>query len=323
MNCPSCGSVITDAPNFCPSCGKRLNKEVPKSDFEIGKIAALDTIKNDFRNWILGLAAIFGLLGFLGVREYVKSAVDSSVRDALNSLSSRIEKASTDAQDATAKARIETKQLDTTIDMLDGKATTLTKSIDAVNSQKNRLVASAEQLQAQQRQMVKATNDLDEKRKQLARIIESENLTTLFAKMRSDFYRIRTVEARVEFVASSEQFGADLPEYFSFAQIALARPVSSGSKERQFVAELRILNDSSPTRLFKQGNARPSSVVFNYVLFDPFQRDLEGKPMSALNGIDDLLLQFRTSAPDADQKVKNFRKFLEQLVDCRSEFVST
>lgn len=136
MNCPSCGNVVVDATNFCPFCGKRLNKEMPKSDFEIGKIAALDTIKSDVLNWLLRIAGVGALIGIFGIHEYVKLAVDSSVKGQLGSLSQKIEKASADAEDSTARARIESKQLDSTIDALGTKATDLSKSVDAVARRK-------------------------------------------------------------------------------------------------------------------------------------------------------------------------------------------
>jgi uncharacterized membrane protein YvbJ len=104
MHCPSCGATLAQFSNFCPTCGKHLGKDVPKSDFEIGKIAALDNIKSDFLKWVLGFAAIAGIVGILSVREYVKTAVDSAVKSQLDSLSHRIDKASTGAEEATAEA---------------------------------------------------------------------------------------------------------------------------------------------------------------------------------------------------------------------------
>ncbi|MGA8149482.1 MAG: hypothetical protein WB952_00780 [Terriglobales bacterium] len=268
-----------------------MNKDVPKSDFEIGKIAALDTIKSDILRWMLALAAIAGLVGIVGVREYVKTAVDSAVRSQLSSLSGRIEKASTDAEESTAKARIETRQLDSTIDELGGRATDLSKSIGAVGAEKDRLLTAAQQLKVQQQEMVKATDDLEEKREQLAKIIETENLTTLFAKMRSDFYRVRTLEARVECFASSGQFSKEVPEFFPFAQMSLVRTAKPNSPE-QLVAQLHVVNDQNPTAMQQPGAAGASSVIYDYALFEPFQRSLEGKPMRVLDGVDRILLQY-------------------------------
>ncbi len=325
MNCPSCGIAVGDSNNFCASCGKRLNKDVPKTDFEVGKIAALDTIKTDIRNWVLGLGAIAALLGFIGVREYVSRAVDSAITAQLSSLAGRIEKASNDAAEATAKARIETKQLDSTIDGLNGKAMELTKGISTVESEKHRVLSSVQGLHEQQQRMIAATNDLDDKRKQLARIIETENLTTLFAKMRSDFYRIRTVEARVEFIAADRAFPSELNEYFSFAQIGLRRKAAAAPQD-SLVAQLHVVDSTNPTfmSLDAPASAKPSatSVIYNYVLFDPFRRRLEGKPMSTLNGIDSLELEYRTLVDNKpDEKVKNFRRFVAAVGEIKIEIL--
>lgn len=319
MNCPSCGINVDQTNNFCSSCGKRLSKDIPKSDFEIGKIAALDTIKSDILKWFFGLVAVAGLLGFVGVREYVKTAVDTAVKSQLDALSNRIEKASNDAEESTAEANLETKQLNSTIESLNNKTSDLSKSINAVDAQKGRLLTATQQLDERKRQMLKATDDLEQKRQQLAKIIESENLTTLFAKMRSDFYRIHTLEARAEFVFTPDV--QKLPrELFSFAQMTFL-----GGSPQQSVMEFRILNDTSPTVMYRgePGTSQPASAIYNYALFEPFHRSLDGKPMRLLNGINLLKVDWRArlDGEDPSGKTQAFREFFTSLSEVRVEIL--
>jgi hypothetical protein len=181
------------------------------------------------------------------------------------------------------------------------------------------LLIATQQLQTQQQQMMKATGDLEDKRKQLAKIIETENLTTLFAKLRSDFYRIHTLEARVEYRASAQEFSKDLSEYFPIARVSLTR---SAGPNAGVIVQWFCLNDTKPTALSESGGGNFSSLIYDYALFDPFQRKLEGKPMDVLEGIDQLQIEYRTLVgPDPGQKTKNFRKFLAEVGEVRVEIL--
>ena len=86
------------------------------------------------------------------------------------------------------------------------------------------------------------------------------------------------------------------------------------------VAQLHVVNIPSPTRIAHEGGGDVSSLIYDYVLFDPFQRSLEGKPIKVLDGIDRLRLEYRVVAqPDPDEKTRNFRKFLAALGEVRVE----
>ena len=62
MVCSFCGDPHGDSDNYCPRCGRSPKKKTPYSDFELGRIAALDTIKKDFWSWFLSLFAVLSIL---------------------------------------------------------------------------------------------------------------------------------------------------------------------------------------------------------------------------------------------------------------------
>ncbi len=89
-NCPSCQHPAAESDNFCSACGRPLTKGVAASDFEIGKIAALDTIKKDILVWIGAPAAIIGalftILAYFGITDLIKTRVSDEVNQELRSV---------------------------------------------------------------------------------------------------------------------------------------------------------------------------------------------------------------------------------------------
>ena len=83
VECSVCGSACPDAARYCANCGNALQEVNRPSAFEVGRIAALDSIKSEIVKW-LGLpiaivTAIAGLLGYLGVTNIVNTAVQTQV----------------------------------------------------------------------------------------------------------------------------------------------------------------------------------------------------------------------------------------------------
>src|SRR3981081_2657436 len=85
--CATCGGEIPEAGRYCPNCGTRADASKAPSDFEIGKIAALASIKGDilkwFGGWGAGIAAVGAILGYFGMHEFIKSTVTENVKSEL------------------------------------------------------------------------------------------------------------------------------------------------------------------------------------------------------------------------------------------------
>ena len=66
------------------NCGVSMDGEPAPSPFEIGKIAALATIRRDVLTWLGGSVAVIGaafaILAYFGVNELVKSSVSEQVK---------------------------------------------------------------------------------------------------------------------------------------------------------------------------------------------------------------------------------------------------
>ena len=71
MECNICASPIEPDDKYCFNCGHAVIGHPRSHDFEIGKIAALSTIKKDILTWFGGaalfLTIIVGFLAFFGL----------------------------------------------------------------------------------------------------------------------------------------------------------------------------------------------------------------------------------------------------------------
>jgi hypothetical protein len=75
---------MEDAARFRSRCGAADTGPKPLDDFEIGRIAALGSVKTDIPKWVGGSTAIFGtviaVLGFFGVRESLNASMIEEVK---------------------------------------------------------------------------------------------------------------------------------------------------------------------------------------------------------------------------------------------------
>jgi hypothetical protein len=89
VECPNCHQrVIQESTNFCSNCGRQLDKNAPLSDFERGRIDAINNIKQEFWNWLnlpASILAIFGLMitvsTIFGIQLFITSQVETKVQN--------------------------------------------------------------------------------------------------------------------------------------------------------------------------------------------------------------------------------------------------
>ena len=98
QQCMRCNAIAKQNDQFCSKCGKKFSKNAEISDFEIGRIAALDTIKGDILKWFGLLSLVLGILALFGINEILKSSVNSAVTLQTNELKSDLEKAAIDSR---------------------------------------------------------------------------------------------------------------------------------------------------------------------------------------------------------------------------------
>jgi hypothetical protein len=89
--CPQHGQFI-DQYKFCPLCAWPLDENARRADFELGRLEALNTIKQDIINWFINrfglIASAIGLLsillGFYSCNNIITTNVEKSVREEVN-----------------------------------------------------------------------------------------------------------------------------------------------------------------------------------------------------------------------------------------------
>src|SRR5271154_2087289 len=122
VTCPTCHAEAEDEARFCSQCGTSLDTSGRGhlSDFEIGKIAALDSVKKDILKWVGGsvtvIGAAFAALAYLGLNATLQSSVTEQVKSSLQQNHKDISKAirdmyvtlgKTDTDQASVKVTLE------------------------------------------------------------------------------------------------------------------------------------------------------------------------------------------------------------------------
>ena len=98
MNCPKCHKEILAESLYCSFCGTNIHQEASLSHFEIGKLAALESIKKEILSWLARLWIPITILAFFGTWGAVNSLVNSRVDKVLENMVTKIDTVSQRAQ---------------------------------------------------------------------------------------------------------------------------------------------------------------------------------------------------------------------------------
>lgn len=85
-NCPTCSAPISGGAKFCSYCGRSLGQQSTKSDFDIGRIAALDDVKKSVLTWVGGIGTILAIVGGYAIFGAVSTSVSNEITKKLDFL---------------------------------------------------------------------------------------------------------------------------------------------------------------------------------------------------------------------------------------------
>jgi len=311
MPCPQCKREVEEADGFCRGCGKNLKPgSTPRSDFELGRISALETVKEDIRKWLAIYAVIVTLAGGFGIHEFIKSRISTAVDERLGALEKKIEVASDKANEQTARATIRGEQLEQSVQTLGNRSKDVDSSLKGLQGKGARLETSIRGLDRQRVEMESAARDLQEKEKKLHDVIESENLATIFAKLRADLYRIRSLDAKI--IVWLNRTDAVV---FPAAQISLWKKDKGGNQDN--VVQFQITEQDQPTFVETKDSSgkKVIAVLYRYKLFAPYESGLRNKNIDALDGITHMDLSYRQTFREGthDDNAKLVRNYFNSI----------
>jgi hypothetical protein len=190
--CSICGSTFPDTARYCANCGNALREATRPSAFEVGRIAALDTMKSEIFKWLALPAAVVtviaGIGGYLGVTNIINTEVQTRVR---NEIDREIDKNSahlTNLVNEMHKKYVDVAQEQGAVRALqqDSKKLLDTEKQELVDLEENKtkLAASINSASEQEKR-------LEEQEKRLEETIVKMKLRPLLMKLQYDFEHVR------------------------------------------------------------------------------------------------------------------------------------
>jgi len=275
-------------------------------------------MKTEFISWFVRPAAIItillAVLAYFGVNEMVKNRVSDGIKDTIQSIQKTIEDASSKALQSAAKAEIETNQVEVKLSQLNSAVTDAEK-------QKDDLEKSLTELSTARQGLLTTASDLQQREASLKKVIDTQNLATIFAQLRNDHYRVRTLRARVLIDYIQQPPGNPVVAQYSLNTISLtkATPNKTPREESyvvQFVVSGQVVNLVLPA-------SKATGALVQYEMYPVFERTLANYPMQNLDGIDKISLQFGPEGPSqqksADQIISDLEKFTKLVKDLAVE----
>jgi len=244
------------------------------------------------------------------VNEIIKSKVVDAVANDLQTIQKKTDDASAKALQSSAEADIETRKVDRTLADLESKQTNLQKSLDDTDQRKDQLEKSIIDLNSSKERMVKATAELEQKESDLKKIIDTEHLTTIFAELRNDHYRVRTLKARALYEYSQAPTPTTI--LFTLNTISLSRGLSNKNPpEEDYVVQFH--QNGIPVNL-NNPIGTPQGLLVTYDMYPVFEQRIVSRPLTNLDGISRLSLQFGPSTQAPPLTIDTTMKNLEELV---------
>jgi hypothetical protein len=183
--CSICGTDSPASARYCANCGSLLGEANAPSAFEVGRIAALDSVKSEILKW-LGvpfaiLTAVAGVLGYFGVTNIINSEVHDQVEK-------QIDKNFAVTTNEIMKKFVEISNEEGSIKVLEKEAQ---NALAALQENRKQLATLLAESQLQQSALTTSIQSSVDKEKKLQQDIDTLQLGPFLAKLRYDFYHLR------------------------------------------------------------------------------------------------------------------------------------
>jgi hypothetical protein len=184
-SCSICNNDSPASARYCANCGTVLGETNTRSPFEVGRIAALDSVKSEIVKW-LGvpfaiLTAVAGVLGYFGVANIINSEVHEQVEKELD-------KNFATTTNEIMKKFVDISNQEGSINALETQAQ---HALADLQDTKKQLSASLAETQRDQGILTTSIQSSTKQEKALEQEISSLKLGPFLAKLSYDFYHVR------------------------------------------------------------------------------------------------------------------------------------
>jgi hypothetical protein len=301
--CPTCNAEADDEAKFCCNCGTKLQRSGPLSDFEIGKIAALDSIKKDTLKWIGGSASIIGvafaLLAYFGLNETLKSSVAEQVKAELKQNKDDIDKAIKELYVALGKA-------DKDQEKINKLFTDSLTMIAKVTDNESQLKSNTDDAIAQLHFLKDSITTTDSERKELESIIKKLNIASLINKLKYDFYHVRDFRGSLDVVVNPT-----INKIHGFDAIIDLYQVRTGDDGKIIDKQLAEFGHNTVTAT-RDRNNNVMRLQSKFFVFQPFEDKIFNHEISEFEQVDVLEIRMILDAED-NVSIDQVRSSLENI----------
>jgi hypothetical protein len=222
------------------------------------------------------------------------------------------EDASKEALQSGAIADLETTKVESTLSDLEGKRATLQKSLDETDQRKVQLEKSAAELGESEKSLVAASGELQQREDALKKVIDTEDLAKTFAELRNDHYRVRTLRARAIYEVS--QVPAT-PIQFTLNTISLLKvPPNTTPTPQANIVQFYQVGQPLALAGVMSGSLILSGSLITYEMYPVFELKIVSHPLTNLDGITRLSLQFGPVTPTPPLTTDSTINNLDELV---------
>ncbi len=248
QNCSNCKQSIEEKFNFCPVCAYPLKANL-LTDYETGKISALNSLKKEMLIWFAGLLTVIGIssyFGFSGIDTQIQLAVANEMKSSQESINS-----------AKIKTELMAEKSNATLKIIEGELEKIEKS------NKDLYVSLAE---------------LNESKERLESLLSEENDQLYFALLKKDFLRLKNIELRISYAYKVKYFDDVIMKNPSIPAVLVSFYTDKVLPLAQFSPNLKK-DDLVPLKFVYQ-NLRGYAV--DYPLMKVFRDDLYRKDIEEL-----------------------------------------
>ena len=310
IQCANCKKELQGDDSYCSRCGLPVKSSNKLSDFEVGQIAALETIKGDIwervRRWaaLLPLLSVIvalglGLLAWFGVGEVISNRAKSAAENHLHSLRDYIQNTSNTLFKTVAEVEYK----------LGEDRKKLQSELDGIRE-------TGSEIAKEQNELRKEIKALRGKRDEIASILGETSFVTALHKLRYELYRVQDIEIRYSIIFSYD----DLNLAFKFHKDShLSVYFSKYEDDTGTWQKIEFTTYDEPT-FYKNSSENKVKIINRAKPFEKFSDRFIGQKIDRLNIFDTMRLTSSASSLDNPLFSEDFTVFLSAIKEVRLQF---